>query len=643
MKGLTPSSFACLSHLFTLFTSVQGILQIHPISDTNTTNNDYELDERHPPLFDGDTSHNNPSQQLDIRNGRIGINKKRHERIDCTINVQFFGDEEPTQFTEQRRWEKNDAEIQCSGTTADGSGSLNLHVNMQARKSGHGKHYTTASSFISGVATIGQRSYFIYTNMTSDEIQVREIKDMGQLPENGDMNEEDDSGVVHRLAQSTSKKMYANVPGSVRGGMMDVNSDQIIVNRDLNEDSGDVVTIMCIYSQEACCNQAAGNNNPNVNIVSCDLEECQPVMNAMCTLAVEETNVAFEKSGISTRLKLVHAGMIHASHMESETDKEYMCNILHDMRDSEEYAFKKIRDLRDEKKADLVGVILNSIQWCGCGYTFNGDPNRAFFTTSRFCATSYYSFGHEIGHNMGCNHSPKKNAVLSGTAYGYQDPDDSFRTIMAYNCEGKSCERIQRYSTSDPSITYNGKQMGTSSQDNAQQIMDTSYKVANFRVSDSISAPPIEIFCEDVRRVNLDMNLDVGDSSLKLMWKVLNVRDSYQVIRRDLTAEPSSKITTSQCIVPGSCFTIILKNKSNRYGGKYHLSINGENIKSNDISTHKFKQVRFALDSTDAVMFKVSAKDMRNCSWVREDASRVEIYCKRVHIQKRCPYTCNAC
>ena len=107
--------------------------------------------------------------------------------------------------------------------------------------------------------------------------------------------------------------------------------------------------------------------------------------------------MAFEKSGISTRLELVHTDMIHGSHMESKTDKDYMCSLLHDMRDSEEYAFQKIRDLRDEKKADLVGVILNSIDWCGCGYTFNGDANRAFFTTSRFCATSYYSFGHEIG------------------------------------------------------------------------------------------------------------------------------------------------------------------------------------------------------------------------------------------------------
>ena len=245
---------------------------------------------------------------------------------------------------------------------------------------------------------------------------------------------------------------------------------------------------------------------------------------------------------------------------------------------------------------------------------------------------------------MGCNHSPKKDAeLLSGTAYGYQDPDKSFRTIMAYNCEGKSCERIQRYSTSDKSITYEGKQLGTSYQDNAKQIMDTSYKVANFRVSDSVSAPPIEAFCEDERRVNLDMNIDVGDSSLKLMWKVLNVRDSYQVIRRDIISEPLSKITTSQCIVPGSCFTIILKNKGNRYGGKYHLSINGKNIFSNDISTHKFRQVRFALDSTDAIMFKVSANDMRNCSWVREDASRVEQHCKKNHVRKRCPYTCNAC
>ena len=272
MKGLTPSSFAFLSHLFFLLTSVQGILQIQPILDTNTTNDEYELDAQNSPLFDGDTSHNNNPSQFDIRNGRIGINKQRHERIVCTINVQFFGDEEPTQFTEKTRWEKNDGEIQCSGTTADGRGSLTLHVTMQARRDGHGKHskrLRSTSSFISGVATIGQRSYFIYTNISSEEIQVREIKDMGQLPENGDMNEEDDGGVVHRLAQDTSKKINTNVPGTVRGGMMDTETDKIIANRDLVEDSGDVVTIMCIYSQEACCNQAANNNSECCVVFRC--------------------------------------------------------------------------------------------------------------------------------------------------------------------------------------------------------------------------------------------------------------------------------------------------------------------------------------------------------------------------------------
>ena len=63
-------------------------------------------------------------------------------------------------------------------------------------------------------------------------------------------------------------------------------------------------------------------------------------------------------------------------------------------------AFEHIENLRAEYKADLVGLVVNTNKYCGCSYNYNGKARNGFFMTSRNCMTGYYSFGHEIGHNM---------------------------------------------------------------------------------------------------------------------------------------------------------------------------------------------------------------------------------------------------
>ena len=60
----------------------------------------------------------------------------------------------------------------------------------------------------------------------------------------------------------------------------------------------------------------------------------------------------------------------------------------------------------------------------------------------------YYSFGHEMAHNLGCLHDRgTQNACSSANSnYGYRDPQGRFRSINAYSCKTDQCDNISKAS-----------------------------------------------------------------------------------------------------------------------------------------------------------------------------------------------------
>jgi hypothetical protein len=132
--------------------------------------------------------------------------------------------------------------------------------------------------------------------------------------------------------------------------------------------------------------------------------------------------------------------------------------------------------------------------------------NWAFGLVSLTCATGYYSFGHELGHNMSAHHDWFANSATTPFPYnhGYVNVDEAWRTIMAYNSECDShnlyCDRLPYWS--NPDVSYNDAPMGvppgtsTSCQagdpnhpdcdaDNRLVLNNTAPTVANFRDSAS--------------------------------------------------------------------------------------------------------------------------------------------------------------
>jgi hypothetical protein len=114
-----------------------------------------------------------------------------------------------------------------------------------------------------------------------------------------------------------------------------------------------------------------------------------------------------------------------------------------------------------------------------------------FSVTQVSCATGYYSFGHELGHNFGMFHdqgTEKSCSVTTEFNYGYRNPNAEYRTMLSYDCKMGECDlmpkngcpRIQRFSNSDSKYTYNGQPIGNTNCDNARQFNQFRSRVAAF-------------------------------------------------------------------------------------------------------------------------------------------------------------------
>ncbi|MDJ0836419.1 MAG: M12 family metallo-peptidase [Acidobacteriota bacterium] len=239
-------------------------------------------------------------------------------------------------------------------------------------------------------------------------------------------------------------------------------------------DSGSVIDILVVYTPAA--RSAQGGTTAIQNLVD---------------LAVTETNQGYNNSNVNFQLNLVYKGEI------SYTESSNFSTNLSRLTGKTDGYMDNVHSLRDQYCADMVALIINGSQYCGIANLMTSvSPSfedRAFSVTARTCATGYYSFGHELGHNMGARHDWYVDGNTTPYIYnhGYTYPSANWRTIMAYNnacsAAGTSCTRLDYWS--NPNVTYGGQPMGVggstvgSSANNALALNNSASTVANFRDS----------------------------------------------------------------------------------------------------------------------------------------------------------------
>ena len=201
-------------------------------------------------------------------------------------------------------------------------------------------------------------------------------------------------------------------------------------------------------------------------------------------LAITETNDSYTNSGIRQRLRLVHAqevSYVEAGDMDNDLDR-----LEHASDGRLDIAY----DLRGAYSADMVSLWVEGGDYCGIANIMtdveHSFASKAFSVVARSCATGNYSFGHELGHNMGARHDryvDNTNGSPYNYNHGYLNVADNWRTIMAYNNEcddaGVYCTRLQFWS--NPDIDRARDPMGTANDDNRRTLNNTASTVASFK------------------------------------------------------------------------------------------------------------------------------------------------------------------
>jgi len=281
-----------------------------------------------------------------------------------------------------------------------------------------------------------------------------------------------------------------------------------------------VIDVMVLWSENAECGQSNKGKNCKVDA------ESWKRMQALSQLAITETNTAFNLSGVNAQLRIVHVDR----HNYSEPSSGAFPHALSSLKSS-------ASGLRNTHGADLVHMMIDDPKYCGVA---NVGPREdlAYSISNYKCATGYFSFGHELAHNMGCLHDrgTHNQCNAGGNRYGYRDPGARFRSIMAYSCRsgqcdnnaGGGCPRVQRFSNT--AYKYNGRDIGNNKSNNAEFLNAGALAtVAAFRADPATppaTPPPTSaptrapLSCNEIGEALVDFTLKTDKWPQDITWEI---------------------------------------------------------------------------------------------------------------------------
>lgn len=151
------------------------------------------------------------------------------------------------------------------------------------------------------------------------------------------------------------------------------------------------------------------------------------------------------------------------------------------------------------RSADAAALLVDDFEYCGIGYMAAYRYKNTITVSHKSCALGYFTFGHELGHNMGTTHD-KDHGTNKYFTYGfgkhigpkYLGGGRGWRTIMAYNAAGYG-QKTNYYS--NPNVQFMGHDTGSAEEDSSRVIRENRFVMA--AVGDeseacaiSTSAPP---------------------------------------------------------------------------------------------------------------------------------------------------------
>ena len=241
------------------------------------------------------------------------------------------------------------------------------------------------------------------------------------------------------------------------------------------QDSRDEIDVLVVYSESA--KRVAGN------------------IAARIALLVLHTHLAYEDSGITTRLRVVHSYETSYTPV-AESDHDRKEEDLHRLRRPGDGFLDEALPKREQFAADVVMLLVRQKTGvCGGGIAYildhsPGDAELAFGLSAIGLETCSdfdgNTFAHEIGHIQGANHNPEEFGGIPQQPYtyghGFCNATNNWRTVMSYNTGGRCEPRIRHFS--NPMVPYRGTATGDVRFRNVTRLInETATHVANFRQS----------------------------------------------------------------------------------------------------------------------------------------------------------------
>lgn len=209
--------------------------------------------------------------------------------------------------------------------------------------------------------------------------------------------------------------------------------------------------------------------------------------------AITLTNNAYRNSGIAQRIRLVSKQAVVYTETSSPSDP--FTNALNAITNG---TIAGTALARNTYGADEVVLVIQDTTYCGLAWLpltiAIGNAGQGFAVVGGgSCLTSNFSFGHELGHNMGAHHDPYVAPGPGAFAYSHGmshigvNSAASWRTIMAYNNECSAtvggCTRLQYFS--NPMVNYtDGFAMGDGpARNNALTLNKSVNAVSNYRAT----------------------------------------------------------------------------------------------------------------------------------------------------------------
>lgn len=198
-------------------------------------------------------------------------------------------------------------------------------------------------------------------------------------------------------------------------------------------------------------------------------------MIARIQMGIADTNRAFSNSGVKLAVRL--AGTIETRSNDTG-DFSYDLDRLRGKYDGR---WDEVHAKRAAVGADQVTLVGRYYGSSTAGIGFIRATSSSAFTIVKYSTFNIYTFSHELGHNIGLQHSD-----------GYVNSSAGFRTIMAYG----SYPRILRFS--NPYITYNGYRTGTSSQYSVSKLNSYGPTVSGFVATKFSSSTAVDTLAQSI-------------------------------------------------------------------------------------------------------------------------------------------------